>query len=142
LIQHYLEKLSSPVVLQTKIIPTAAKYISCFFIADMGPKKAKNDDETKEKTSTAMEKSSTCPMDVVFYVIALTLVCFYGFYLHDKTAFNAYAEDYSVLKPFSIFFETVEQYSPFMEFLEDDKWAAETSDSGFKNQDQKSKKKF
>ena len=85
----------------------------------MGPKIDKKKEEQKaQKPAQEQEKSM---VEAITFVIALFLVCAYGGYLYDKTAF----EQYSTLKPLVTLFEKIDQFSPFMEFLEDDNWATE-----------------
>ena len=79
----------------------------------------KEDSKAVNKKANEDEKSL---FEVITYVIALFLVCSYGGYLYDKSAF----EQYPMLQPLVTFFEKVEQFSPFMEFLEDDNWATES----------------
>ena len=79
----------------------------------------KEDSKEVHKKANEDEKSL---FEVITYVIALFLVCSYGGYLYDKSAF----EQYPMLQPLVTFFEKVEQFSPFMEFLEDDNWATES----------------
>ena len=89
----------------------------------MAQKEGKKKAEAKKQQK---EEDSECPMfNVIFYTVAFTLVLTYGFYSFDKNAFVAYSKDFSPLVPLVVFFEKVEQFSPFMEFLEDDNWATE-----------------
>ena len=73
------------------------------------------------KSVQKAKEDETSLFEVITYVIALFLVCSYGGYLYDKSAF----ETYPMLHPLRSFFEKVEEFSPFMEFLEDDNWATE-----------------
>lgn len=68
------------------------------------------------KTNEAKNKSSSCPMDYVFYATCVVFVGLYVGYLYDQPHFKSY----SGLKPLARMFEFVEQYSPFQEFLDDD----------------------
>ena len=83
--------------------------------------KAKMGTRARKKGRTKAKEDETSLFEVITYVIALFLVCSYGGYLYDKSAF----ETYPMLHPLRTFFEKVEEFSPFMEFLEDDNWATE-----------------
>ena len=61
--------------------------------------------------------------NVIFYSLAFFLCCTYGAYSYDKNAFQTYASDFTPLAPLVTLFERIEQFSPFIEFLEDDNWA-------------------
>ena len=74
------------------------------------------------KTPSAQNESGSCPMTVISYVLGFFLVCTYGVYVYDKTAFSNYSKEFTALEPLVTFFETAEKFSPFMEFLEDDNW--------------------
>ena len=91
------------------------------------PKNNDNDNNTKKKADDLVQtdesSGSACPVSMTFYVIAFFLVCTYGVYVHDKEAFQSYTKQFSALESLVSFFDTVEKYSPFMEFLEDDDWA-------------------
>ena len=85
----------------------------------------KNDEKSvppPNKSPTAQNESGSCPMTVISYVIGFFLVCTYGVYVYDKTAFSNYSKDFTALEPLVTFFEAAEKFSPFMEFLEDDNW--------------------
>ena len=87
----------------------------------------KNNDSSNKtkKTPDVIQTESTgsCPVSMTFYVIGFFLVCTYGVYVHDKEAFQTYTKQFSALESLVSFFDIVEKYSPFMEFLEDDDWA-------------------
>ena len=74
------------------------------------------------KNPSAQNDSGSCPMTVISYVLGFFLVCTYGVYVYDKTAFSNYSKEFTALEPLVTFFETAEKFSPFMEFLEDDNW--------------------
>ena len=74
------------------------------------------------KNPSAQNESGSCPMTVISYVLGFFLVCTYGVYVYDKTAFSNYSKEFTALEPLVTFFETAEKFSPFMEFLEDDNW--------------------
>ena len=84
-------------------------------------KKAKAEDKKKEAEKEA-EKSLRFE-NVIFYSLAFFLCCTYGAYSYDKNAFQTYASDFTPLAPLVTLFERIEQFSPFIEFLEDDNWA-------------------
>ena len=84
-------------------------------------KPAEDDKSKKKKDAKNPADDEKSMVEVITFVIALFLVCTYGGYLYDKTAF----EQYSTLRPLVTLFEKIEQFSPFMEFLEDDNWATE-----------------
>ena len=76
-----------------------------------------------EKLVVKLEEQSSCPMSMLFYVVGFFIVLNYGVYVYDKDAFISYSKQFTALEPLVSFFETVEKFSPFMEFLEDDDWA-------------------
>jgi predicted heme/steroid binding protein len=84
-------------------------------------KKASAEDEKKAEKEA--EKKSLKFENVIFYSLAFFLCCTYGAYSYDKTAFQTYASDFTPLAPLVALFERIEQFSPFIEFLEDDNWA-------------------
>ncbi len=59
-------------------------------------------------------------MSVGMYVFASLLIGAYGLFLVDPAAFKGYADQYPVVKPLEQFFQAVETYSPFHEFLNED----------------------
>ena len=83
-------------------------------------KKATAEDEKKAEKEA--EKSLKFE-NVIFYSLAFFLCCTYGAYSYDKNAFETYASDFTPLAPLVTLFERLEQFSPFIEFLEDDNWA-------------------
>ena len=88
------------------------------------------DNKTKKKADKVIpktESTGSCPVSMTFYVIGFFLVCTYGVYVHDKEAFQNYTKQFSALESLVSFFDAVEKYSPFMEFLEDDDWANKVS---------------
>ena len=94
------------------------------------------DNKTKKKADSNVipktESTGSCPVSMTFYVIGFFLVCTYGVYVHDKEAFQTYTKQFSALESLVTFFDAVEKYSPFMEFLEDDDWANKVSIPGEK----------
>ena len=78
--------------------------------------------EDEKKAEKEAEKSLKFE-NVIFYSLAFFLCCTYGAYSYDKNAFETYASDFTPLAPLVTLFERLEQFSPFIEFLEDDNWA-------------------
>ena len=90
-------------------------------------KKATAEDEKKAEKEA--EKSLRFE-NVIFYSLAFFLCCTYGAYSYDKNAFQTYASDFTPLAPLVTLFERIEQFSPFIEFLEDDNWATLQEEKG------------
>lgn len=87
--------------------------------------------KSNQKTAAAAEQNeqSYCPMNVIFYVVAFFLVCNYGLYVFDKSAYISYSKDLTPLQALVSVFQKVEELSPFMEFLEDDNWMTADTES-------------
>ena len=100
-------------------------------------KSSKNEDKSSDeksnskqetdppKNTSASNEPEKYPIEtVIFYGVAFFLCCSYGVFAYDKNAFSAYAP----LQPLVTLFEKLEHFSPFIEFLEDDNWAASVSE--------------
>ena len=89
-----------------------------------------------EKLVVKLEEPSSCPMSMLFYVVGFFIVLNYGVYVYDKDAFISYSKQFTALEPLVSFFETVEKFSPFMEFLEDDNWAIKEKEKIIKEKEE------
>jgi len=85
-------------------------------------KNGKSSKKEEPKIEPPKKKSA---FDAILYVIAFSFISAYGAFVYDKTAFTNYAKTFTPLQPLVTVFEKVEEFSPFVEFLEDDHWASE-----------------
>ena len=83
----------------------------------------------KSPGNTDETKKSSNLFDVILYILAFSLICFYGLFAYDKNAFISYSKSFTPLQPLANIFEKIEQFSPFIEFLEDENWAKETTEN-------------
>ncbi len=71
------------------------------------------------KTRTKSKPAHFSFFSVVFYPTLFMVLAAYVAFLYDPQAFESFTNRYSKLQPITIFFQMVEKYSPFHEFLND-----------------------
>ncbi len=62
----------------------------------------------------------------VFYSLLVVTAACYCAFLYDRPRFESFVDQYEYLKPVSTFFQAVEKYSPFHEFLLDEEAKSKT----------------
>lgn len=88
----------------------------------MAPKKKPT--TIKAELVTGPDDEGPSKMTFVFYAFFFTILASYSLFLYDSKAFNGLSKEYTFLKPIDQFFQAVEEFSPFHEFLNDNPAAA------------------
>eukprot|EP00096_Caligus_rogercresseyi_P007920 TRINITY_DN2607_c0_g1_i1.p1 TRINITY_DN2607_c0_g1~~TRINITY_DN2607_c0_g1_i1.p1 ORF type:complete len:326 (+),score=88.48 TRINITY_DN2607_c0_g1_i1:40-1017(+) len=79
-----------------------------------------NDKTSSEKKDPSKkEKKGECPIHNFAFIAGALLVIIYSVYLFNPEGFNDYGKRYRVVHGLGSFFQFVEKYSPFQEFLDD-----------------------